>query len=139
MRARSSLNRASSSNDSRFRAIANTRRRTRFPVTTDITCKLCAFYRLESRSRNLLTMIGSNPTISDSFVRDSNGNQIARLKFGPRCSFLTFTVHGERGANVYYKKRVEKNSIIQYITVLIEFLFLYAICTSLKYFYLKFF
>jgi len=79
----SSSNRASSSDDSRFCTIANTRRKTRFPATTDITCKFYAFYHLESRSCSLLTMIGSNPTISDSFVRIRIENRIALPKFGP--------------------------------------------------------
>lgn len=36
------------------------------------------------------------------FRADSNGNQIARLKFGLCCSFLTLAVYRKRGANLEY-------------------------------------
>lgn len=127
----SSSNRASSSDDSRFCTIANTRRKTRFPATTDITCKLYAFYRLESRSCSLLTMIGSNPTISDSFVRIRNGNQIARLKFGP-CCFASHSRYIKEDANVYHKKIA-----VEYITGRLYFVSIRYVACSLNAFILN--
>jgi len=45
-------------------------------------------------------MIGSNPTIPDSSRVYTNGNRIARLRFGSRCSFLTTAVCRKRDAKV---------------------------------------
>lgn len=85
------------SDDGRFCAIANTKRRrrksrrTRFPETTDITSASTVLSIVRNHARaSLLTMIGSSPTIPGAvragFERESNR---ARLRFRPCCSFLT--------------------------------------------------
>lgn len=95
--------------DGRFRAMANTKG-TRFPEATDITCKLRAFYRLESRSHNLLTMIGSSPTIPGQFVRIRAGIKSRGWDLAPVVRFCNnpLYIHSERDAWIDCKRILQK-------------------------------